>query len=135
MPPELAREIREWRRKAEIDLGAAEVLLRGERTFPSVAVFLCQQAMEKMLKAYLTWRATPFGPIHDLRRLRELCATHEPAFDELREAAEVLTPYAVAVRYPGCVADPGPEEASEALRMATMVIVFVRGRLPADDPA
>jgi HEPN domain-containing protein len=50
MPPDVAREVGEWRRKAEIDLAAAKALLRGERTFPSVAVFLCQQAAEKMLK-------------------------------------------------------------------------------------
>lgn len=133
MPPEVAREIREWRRKAEIDRGAAEALLHGEGTFPSVAVFLCQQAAEKMLKAYLTWRATPFGPIHDLRRLAELCATHDSTFDELREAAEVLTPYAVAVRYPGRVPDPDPGEAAAALRMAALVVTFVTDRLPVEE--
>lgn len=53
MPPELLREVRQWQRKAEIDLGAARALLAGERSFPSVAVFLCQQSGEETLKAYL----------------------------------------------------------------------------------
>ena len=134
MPPELLREVREWRRKAAIDLGAAQALLCGERTFPSVAVFLCQQAAEKMLKAYLTWRATSFGPVHDLRRLRELCAAHDSAFGALRTAAEVLTPYAVAVRYPGRVPDPAAGEAEEALRLAEQVVAVVDTALPADSP-
>ena len=130
MPPELALEIREWRRKAEIDLSAATALLRGEQTFPSVAVFLCQQAAEKMLKAYLTWLAKPFAPVHDLRRLCELCAAHDSAFDELREAAEILTPYAVAVRYPGQVSDPTAGEAEAARGLAVKVVAFVSARLP-----
>jgi len=131
MSPEVAREVSEWRRKAEIDLAAAASLLQGERSFPSVAVFLCQQAAEKMLKAYLTWRATRFGPVHDLRRLGELCAAHDPDFAELREAGEVLTPYAVAVRYPGRAPDPAPDEAEAALRLAKRVVEFVAERLPA----
>ena len=129
MPPDVAQEVGEWRRKAEIDLAAAQALLRGEPTFPSVAAFLCQQAAEKMLKAYLTWRAAPFGPIHDLRRLCELCAVHDAAFESLREAAENLTPYAVAVRYPGRVSDPSPAEADEAERLAALVVGLVAARL------
>jgi HEPN domain-containing protein len=130
MPPELAVEISEWCRKAEIDLGAARTLLGPERSYPSVAVFLCQQAAEKMRKAYLTWRATPFAPVHDLRRLCELCAAHDATFAELREAAEVLTPYAVAVRYPGQGPEPTLEEAQSAERLAASVVHFVRTRLP-----
>ena len=124
MPPELAAEVAEWRRKAEIDFGAAQSLLRGEQTFPSVAVFLCQQAAEKMLKAYLTSQGTPFAPVHDLRRLRELCAVHDAGFDALREAAEILTPYAVAVRYPGQVADPTAEEAKAAQAWQSAIDVY-----------
>jgi len=129
MRPELAREVHEWRRKAEIDLAAAEALLRGAQIVPSVAAFLCQQAAEKMLKAYLTDRQTPFGPIHDLRRLCDLCAASDPEFDRLLEAARELTPYAVAVRYPGAGPDPDLAEAEAAFRRAREVVAFVALRL------
>jgi len=133
MRPELAAEVDEWVRKAETDLGAAEALLRGPRRFPAVAAFLCQQAAEKMLKAFLTRKETRFALIHDLRRLCELCAESEPAFATLREAAASLTPYAVAVRYPGRGPDPDDAEAEEALRLAQEVTRLTRERLLLDD--
>jgi hypothetical protein len=84
-------------------------------------------------EGYLTWRATPFGPIHDLRRLCELCAAHDLAFSALGEAAANLTPYAVAVRYPGRAPDPSPDEGEEAERLAGQVLGFVAARLPPTD--
>ena len=59
-------ELRQWLIKAGHDLGSAKRLLSGDETFPDTAVYHCQQAAEKALKAYLTLKDTPFQKVHDL---------------------------------------------------------------------
>lgn len=51
-----AEEIRAWLLKALHDLESAEWLLARPEPLCSAAGFHCQQASEKALKAYLTWR-------------------------------------------------------------------------------
>lgn len=86
--------------------------------------------MEKALKAFLVWRAVQFDKVHNLTYLLDLCASLEPRFNSLREQAESLTPYAVAIRYPGEPPDIDRAEAAEALQFAQMIWDFVLGLLP-----
>lgn len=76
-------------------------------------VSLCQQAAEKALKAFLIEKDTPFAKTHDLDQLVALCATLDPSFSRLSEAAAVLTPYAIAFRYPTGQPDPTKTEAEQ----------------------
>ena len=59
-------EIRQWLVKADHDLGSAKRLMTGKDSFLDTAVYHCQQAAEKALKAYLTLKDTPFQKVHDL---------------------------------------------------------------------
>ena len=59
-------EIRAWLAKASQDLGSAEWLLASPKPFYSTVGFHCQQAAEKTIKAYLTWRDEPFEKTHSL---------------------------------------------------------------------
>ena len=52
MPPEEA-EIQRWLEKAEHDRRAADALLDQDPPITDAAGFHCQQAVEKLLKAYL----------------------------------------------------------------------------------
>jgi hypothetical protein len=54
----LLDETGQWLRRADADLRAAE-LCAGE--LPGEALYHCQQAAEKLLKAFLTWNQTPSG--------------------------------------------------------------------------
>ncbi len=54
----------------------------------------------------------------------------EADFDELRDFADILTPYATEFRYPGDVIEPERQEAEEAIEMAAAVLAFVIGKLP-----
>jgi len=128
MPPEHA-EIRRWLVKARHDWSAATKIFSPDCQELDVAAFHCQQAVEKTLKAYLVSQAVAFEKIHDLRRLLDYCATHDSAFDSLRDAAEPLTLYAVAFRYPG-PAEPSREEVEAALGVVGKVWEFVANRLP-----
>ncbi len=53
----------------------------------------------------------------------------EPAFEQWREVAEELTPYAVQFRYPGDVLEPERSEAERALQHAQAFVDFILGLL------
>ena len=53
---ELARQ---WLLKAEHDVASAERLIAGDPPYLDTAVYHCQQAAEKALKAYLTRNDRP----------------------------------------------------------------------------
>lgn len=97
MPPELL-EVRRWLEKAEHDRLTAQAALAQSPPITDTAAFHCQQAVEKQLKAYLTWRERDFEKTHDLRALLEFCADDDPAFLEQRDEVEPLTAYAVRFR-------------------------------------
>ena len=61
-----------------------------------------------------------------------MCLPFDAAFSSLRLAATTLTPYAVAMRYPGDVPELTEAEAEEALTLAREVWEFVLTRLPAE---
>lgn len=132
MLPELREEVVQWLSKARNDLYGAGVLTSVEPPAPGIACYLCQQAAEKALKAFLTWRQTPFRRTHDLEYVLDLCLEIDADFVRLREATKVLNPYAGEFRYPGRTPDPPRSRAREALELAHEALRFVLERLPED---
>ncbi len=128
MPPELA-EVRRWLVKADHDRCAVEDALGRNPAITDVGAFHCQQAVEKVLKAYLVWRKQEFEKIHDLEELIDQCAPHDPGFSGFRDRVAPLTAYAVRFRYPG-PADPTVEQVQSALAVVNEVWDFILGRLP-----
>jgi HEPN domain-containing protein len=94
--------------------------------------FHCQQAAEKVLKAFLISRNVTFERVHAMVYLVDLCVAQGRTFNELREKAELLSPYAVEVRYPGDVLVVPREDAEEALSAATAIWGFVLKQFPAE---
>ena len=123
-------EIRQWLIKADHDLRSAERLLAGDSPLLDTAVYHCQQVAEKALKAYLTLHDAPFQKVHVLSILVEQCMEFDASFSEMEDAADILTPYAVAFRYPGDVVEPEPADAEEAFKLARFVLEFVMLRMP-----
>lgn len=128
MPPETA-ELRRWLEKAEHDRRSAEGLLGLDPPITDTAAFHCQQAVEKLLKAFLFAHSVPFERTHDRRALVVTCATIDPTFGTLRDRVAELTPYGVRFRYPG-PDDPTLERVREALGVVMEVERFVGARLP-----
>ena len=128
MPPETV-EVRRWVEKADHDRRMAELGLAQTPPLTEAAAFHAQQAVEKLLKAYLVCRRHEFEKIHDLGMLAEQCAQYDPGFDTLREQVDPLTPYAVRFRYPGPI-DPTVEEVQTAMTVVREVWGFVTDRLP-----
>ena len=105
--PELVAETRAWFVKAAGDLRAATALGKIEPPLLDDVVFHCQQAAEKALKGFLTWRSSPFRKTHNLEEIGEQCLKLDATLKEIIDQATPLTEYAWKFRYPG-----EPEESS-----------------------
>ncbi len=127
-----ADEIRAWLLKGSHDLQSAEWLLARPDPLSNSAGFHCQQASGTELKAYLAWHDEPLARTHSLVALIAMCLPFDTSFNTLRHAAITLTPYAVALRYPGELPELTEEEAQEALALAREVWDFVQKHLPSE---
>lgn len=126
--------VKDWLTRAHQDLRGAIILAAAEEAPLDLAVYHCQQAGEKAVKAYLQWRDEPFAKTHNLRALVIQAATLDKGFDALEKPAGILTPYVSAFRYPGGADEPMPsrEEFDEALQHARAIYDFVLSLLPAE---
>jgi len=124
--PVKTENAKEWLAKSARDLKLAEVLLSEELLDVEDALFHCQQAAEKALKAFLTWHDQPFRKTHDLG---QQCVQIEPGLRELTARAERLTDYVWMFRYPGGPAAPALEDARGSLLLAREVMEAIHQRL------
>ena len=92
-------------------------------------VFHCQQAAEKAVKGYLAFRDHPLEKTHDVEKLVDLAVSYELGFEDWRRAAEALTPYATAFRYPP-VRETDQDEYERAQEAAAGLFAFVCSLLP-----
>ena len=90
-----------WMAKATSDLETARLLIREKRRLLDVAVYHCQQAAEKAIKAWLTEHDIIFPKTHSLEDLVELCTPSAPVFEQIVKQAAELTPFGFEFRYPG----------------------------------
>ncbi len=116
--------------KADNDLKAVKYLLAMEDAPLDVLSFHCQQAVEKYLKAYLTWVEVRAGKIYDLASILNLCIKKDKEFEKLdQEKISKLTVYAVEIRYPEEYIETNLEEVKEFYRIAKEVRELVIKRL------
>ena len=134
MPPDpaLVAEVRAWLSKVNKDLAAAEYELQANPPFSEDILFHSQQAVEKSLKAFLSWHRTPFRKTHNLVELGETCCQIDPSLESLLRRAAPLTEYAWKFRYPGDPEEATAEEAEASLATAREVFQSVLSRLPSD---
>jgi len=87
MTPDQLRheEARAWLDRAGRDLQAARLLIAGDAN--TEALFHCQQAVEKALKAFLTFHERAFRKTHDLGDLSPECFAID---DSLQVSAEAM---------------------------------------------
>ncbi len=117
---------KEWFKKADNDLLAAKIILLSEfnqKPYDTVC-FHSQQAVEKLLKGFLTYYDKDYPKSHYLEMLLELCKDIDNSFEDLVEIG-ILTPYSVEIRYPDNSDDIEETEAEEAYELAVKVKQFV----------
>jgi HEPN domain-containing protein len=131
MTPDQLRheETRAWLDRARRDLRAARLLTAGDAN--AEALFHCQQAVEKALKAFLTFHERTFRKTHDLGDLTPECLAIDDSLQSAVSQAEGLTQYAWRFRYPGMPYEPDPTKAQDGLQKAEAVVLEVERRLPA----
>lgn len=112
---------RQWVAKARNDLLNADNNLRAEEIPFDTVCFHCQQAAEKLLKAYLVACGQSYPTNHDLLALLEKILPLSPEAEHLRDALALLLPYAVEVRYPDDGQTPAAPDAREARQAAGQV--------------
>jgi len=128
---ERAAEVQEWLAKAAIDLRGAQIDLAAEPPLWEDALFHCQQAVEKALKAFLAWHDVPFRKTHSIEEIGRACSVIDATLDAVVDEAAPLTEYAWAFRYPGAPIAPDLGEVLAALHVAERAVSAVVARLPA----
>jgi HEPN domain-containing protein len=127
--PDKTKWVNEWKQKAENDLRTAEIVLSTENPPTDAICFHAQQCAEKYLKSYLTSKDVTVEKTHDLTRINNICIEMDPDFEELSDNAELLSGYAVEIRYPGDFIECSIEEAEEAVKMAKAFKYFLLRKL------
>jgi HEPN domain-containing protein len=90
-------DVTAWVNASRYDLQTARALLRSRRYI--YVLFMCQQSIEKLLKAHVTRATGEIAPrIHNLVRLAELSG--QAFTDEERVVLERLSLYYLQARYP-----------------------------------
>ncbi|MFC1782165.1 HEPN domain-containing protein [Planctomycetota bacterium] len=120
----------QWLTKAKNDLLNADNNLAARDIPCDTVCFHCQQAAEKMLKAFLVAHAQPYPLTHDLLLLLEHVLPLDQQAEKLRPTLALLNPYAVAVRYPDTAFMPAVEDAREAKAAADDILVWLKTARP-----
>jgi len=128
--PILWSNTREWLRRTKEDLDAAALVVTVPSPLVRTALFHCQQAVEKAMKAFLTWHDASFREVHNLEELGESCIRLDSTLASAVTRVTVLTKYAVRFRYPGAPYEPNVEEAQESIGLAREFVDTVLAQLP-----
>jgi HEPN domain-containing protein len=121
-------ELRQWLRIARNDLRVARLAIPNGPLEPGC--FHCQQAIEKLLKAWLISRGEHPPFTHDLTLLLDLCEQQQAPFMDHRDEWEWVTGFGVTARYPTEVPEPDVAEAERALQAAESAWTIITLELP-----
>ena len=130
-----SRVVASWLRQAEHDLRDAQLV--HDAGLHALACFLCHQAAEKAVTAYLLARGAERVWGHALADLCEDALALDPSFDLIKTVAVLLDKHFLGARYPTTLPGGVPAEAYEAadsdraLEIAGDVRRFVDERLAA----
>ena len=113
--------VHDWLLVASVDMDTAETLLAGgPKTYTWVAV-LCQQAVEKLIKAVLVYHQIAVPRTHDTDMLLSLPVNSEKEFVDRNRDSRGLSQFAVTPRYPGGFAEMEFRAAQAIYRLAQRV--------------
>ncbi len=134
MNDKIKEYVRAWLGKAQSDMKNAQLIMSANDASPPLdtVCFHCQQASEKYLKAYLIYHNRTFPYSHNLADIVNECIQVDEDFASIQRKAEILTPYAVEIRYPDDFYMPTRQEAEESLAIATEIRDFVFARMDVD---
>lgn len=121
---------KQWLAKARNDLLNVDNNLKAQEVPFDTVCFHCQQAAEKLLKAYLAGNRQSYPVTHDLFLILEKILPLRGDAEQLRDALAILMPYAVEIRYPDDWFMPSDQDAKEARDAASQVLQWLEDVLP-----
>jgi HEPN domain-containing protein len=107
-----------WLRKASHDLVTARQTLLLEDCPTDTISFHAQQAIEKSLKAILTFLNIEFPRTHDLVLLMNLLSNTEYNFESFKRDFAEISGYSVSTRYPDDFFEPSRDDAEYAFQVS-----------------
>ena len=122
-----------WVEKADNDLLCIRNNLAAQHVPWDAVCYHAQQAAEKMLKAYVVYHGQHPQRTHDLGALLHECLTYDGTLSEISDACQILNPFSVDVRYPGCLFALGAAEGLPSVEAADRVHDAIRRRLQAKE--
>ena len=131
--PDYKSEATRWLRQAEQDLIDASYNKDGARF--NISCFLCQQASEKAIKAFLYFKEAEDIWGHSLIDLCEDAKIFDMFFDTVKSEARQLDKYYELTRYPGflpggiCSEAFDVNDADRAYELSGLVVEFVKERI------
>jgi HEPN domain-containing protein len=122
-------DVKKWIRFAQMDFDSAVALSERFRPPLEIICYLCQQAAEKILKAYIIAKTNTLAQkTHYLKDLLKTCVPYCADFDKFRIICDKLTPYITVTRYPSIV-EPTEQDMKQALKDAESVLEFTKSKL------
>ena len=117
-----------WVRQAEADLGTAKYNLDGKIFYASA--FFSQQAIEKILKAYIIYKKLEFRKTHSIVVLAKKVGVSEEFLKKIIKLEEIER----ISRYPDVVGDAPcdeikKEDAQDFYNIAEEVLVWVKNKM------
>ena len=135
-------EYKEWLRYAQMDFNSAEYLSRMpyEPLPLEIICYHCQQSAEKAVKALIVYLGSRGGTpkIHSisflLNQIKDILKDEYNVIisEDLYDAADMLTPYGIAPRYPSDM-EIDYNDMTEALRYAELIVDWVKQLLEESD--
>ena len=89
--------IEHWVERSQYDLDTAKIMLDTGRYL--YVTYMCQKAVEKILKALIAQLGKENFPIHNLNRLAEVATISKELTSEQFNFLAELTPYHIEARY------------------------------------
>jgi HEPN domain-containing protein len=86
-----------WVERSRYDLDTAKAMLNAARYL--YVAYMCQQTIEKMIKAIIAQQGKENYPIHNLNRLAEIAEISNKLSQEQLDFIAELTPYHIEARY------------------------------------
>jgi HEPN domain-containing protein len=95
--------VKKWVERVDYDVETAEAMHNAGRYVYSV--FMCQQAIEKCLKALIAYSEGEILPVHNLRRLAEMANVVADLSEEQLVKLDFFSQYYINARYKEDIAE------------------------------
>lgn len=123
-----------WLKEAFKDLKSAEIIYK--EGIYSICCFHCEQAVQKVLKAFLYFKGERFIAIHSCVTLNEKCTEYDSNFSKFKEYVRKLDQYYIPTRYPDAIPFPQipseiytKEQAEDAINITKEIYEFIKSKI------